>query len=549
MNFLEDILQRLNRTPERIVLQEARDGGNVPSTGGELLALIQSARGFLREKGLKKSDRCALLAPNSVRWTALELAIMAEGAIVVPLYARQAPCELVGMMKDCAPTLIGCGDAALRDEIARNWPQAPRSCLFDEIFSAGAVGAAVEGGPVPLADSDPVTIIYTSGTSGEPKGVVLTAGNLTYMLSCTNSRLDLLMGERNEPDRVFHYLPTCFAASGILVLTCLTRNSVLTLSTDLTKLADELRLAAPEYFLNVPAVLERIRTGTEQQLREKGGLAQKLFQKGREAWFRRQSGRMGLLDGLTLALAQAVVFSAIRKKIGANLRALICGSAPLAKETQLFFMMLGLPVLQGYGLTETTGICTLDDPRRVVPGRVGPAIPGCEMKLGEDDEILARGPNIFPGYWNRPQETAKVFVNGWFRTGDQGEVDGEGNWKIIGRLKNLVIPASGHNIAPEPIEEMLLRGVPAAQHVVLIGNGRSYLSALITGKVKREDVESALEEVNAQLPHYKRIHAFHITEEPFTIENGLLTANGKLKRDVIALRFQSEIEEMYRKAS
>jgi len=549
MNFLEDIFQRLARTPERTVLQEVREGQIVSTSGGGLLASIQSARGFLREAGLKRSDRCALLAPNSVRWTALELAIMAEGAIVVPLYARQAPSELVGMMKDCTPTLICCGDAALRDGIAQNWLQAPRSCLFDDIFSAAAGAAKVEGMPTPLADSDPVTIIYTSGTSGEPKGVVLTAGNLTYMLSCTNSRLDLLMGERDEPDRVFHYLPTCFAASGILLLTCLTRNSVLTLSTDLTKLADELRLAAPEYFLNVPAVLERIRTGTEQQLREKGGLAQTLFLKGREAWLRRQSGKIGLLESLTLALAQAVVFSAIRKKLGANLRALICGSAPLSKETQLFFMMLGLPVMQGYGLTETTGICTLDDPRRVVPGRVGPAIPGCEMKLGEDDEILARGPNIFPGYWNRPQETAKVIVNGWFRTGDQGEVDGEGNWRIIGRLKNLVIPASGHNIAPEPIEEMLLRAVPAAQHVVLIGNGRNYLSALITGKVKREDVERALDKVNAQLPHYKRIHSFHISPEPFTIENGLLTANGKLKRDLIAARFKSEIEEMYRKAS
>lgn len=549
MNFLEDILQRLKRTPARILLQETRDGGVVSTTGGELLALIQSARGFLREKGLKKSDRCALLAPNSIRWTALELAIMAEGAVVVPLYARQAPSELVGMMKDCAPTLICCGDAALRDGIAQNWPQAPRSCLFDEIFSRSAGGTAIESDPLPLADTDPVTIIYTSGTSGEPKGVVLTAGNITHMLSCTNSRLDLLMGKRNEPDRVFHYLPTCFAASGILLLTCLTRNSVLTFSTDLSKLADELRLAAPEYFLNVPAVLERIRTGIEQQLEKMGGVARTLFQKGREAWFRRQSGKIGFLEGVTLALARAVVFSAIRKKIGVNLRALICGSAPLAKETQLFFQMLGLPVLQGYGLTETTGICTLDDPRRVVPGRVGPAIPGCEMKLGEDDEILARGPNIFPGYWNRPQETAKVIVNGWLRTGDQGEVDGEGNWRIVGRLKNLIIPASGHNIAPEPIEEMLLRGVPAAQQVVLIGNGRSHLSALVTGKVKPEDVESALEKVNALLPHYKRIHAFHITEEPFTIENGLLTANGKLKRDFIAMRFKSEIEAMYRKAS
>ena len=549
MNFLEDIFERLARTPKRIVLQETREGRIVSTTGGELLASVQTARAFLRKAGLRKGDRCALLAPNSIRWAALDLAIMAEGVIVVPLYARQAARELVGVMKDCSPSLICCGDATLREGITQSWPEAPPSCLLDEIFSTGAGDAVVERGPIPLADNDPVSIIYTSGTAGEPKGVVLNAGNVTYMLSCTNSRLDLLMGARDEPDRVFHYLPTCFAGSWILLLTCLTRHSILTLSTDLTKLADELRLATPDYFLNVPAVLERIRTGIEQQLENKSGVAGTLFRKGKEAWFRRQSGESGPLDDVVLALARAVVFSAIRRKIGPNLEALICGSAPLARETQLFFRMLGLPVLQVYGLTETTAICTMDHPHHVVPGRVGPAIPGIEMKLGADDEILVRGPNIFSGYWNRPQETARVFVEDWFRTGDQGEVDAAGNWNVIGRLKNLIIPASGHNIAPEPIEEMVLRSLTGAQQVVLVGNGRSFLSALVTGKVTREEVEGALEKVNAQFPHYKRIHAFHISAEPFTIENGLLTANGKLKRDAIAARFRTEIEEFYRKAS
>jgi long-chain acyl-CoA synthetase len=236
-------------------------------------------------------------------------------------------------------------------------------------------------------------------------------------------------------------------------------------------------------------------------------------------------------------------------KIGPNLRALICGSAPLAKETQLFFMMLGLPVLQVYGLTETTAICTMDHPQHVVPGRVGPAIPGIEMRLGENNEILVRGPNIFPGYWNRPSETAQAFLNGWFRTGDQGEVDLEGNWAIIGRIKNLIIPASGHNIAPEPIEEMILKSLPAAKQVMLVGNGRSHLGAIITGEVSSGAVEDALGKVNAELPHYKRVQSFHISAEPFTIENGLLTANGKFKRDAIALRYSEQIEAFYQTAT
>lgn len=549
MNFLDDIFQRLAKSPDRPVLQEARDGKIIPVTGGELLAQIQMARKFFREAELKKGDRCALLAPNSIRWTAVDLALMSEGIIVVPLYARQAPRELVGMMKDCTPALICCGDESHLRALKESWPEAPRACLFDEVFSAPSPPHAGESAPVAPVDEDPITIIYTSGTSGEAKGVVLNVANVTFMLSCTNARLDLLRGERRVPDRVFHYLPTCFAGSWILLLTCLTRNSVLTLSTDLTKLADELRLAAPDYFLNVPAVLERFRAGIEEQVRKIGGAAQALFGLGKAAWSRRIANEAGPLEDIALVLARALVFRPIRKKIGPNLRALICGSAPLAKETQLFFMMLGLPVLQVYGLTETTAICTMDDPECVVPGKVGPAIPGIEMKLGPENEILVRGPNVFPGYWNRPAETANTFLDGWFRTGDQGEVDHEGNWSIIGRVKNLIVAASGHNIAPEPIEEMLLHALPDARQVMLVGNGRAHLAALVTGDVTRAQVEAACEKMNAQLPHYRRVHAFHLSKEPFTIENGMLTANGKLRRDAIATRFRQEIEALYQKAS
>src|SRR6202165_4876099 len=234
-------------------------------------------------------------------------------------------------------------------------------------------------------------------------------------------------------------------------------------------------------------------------------------------------------------MAKRLVFPTIRKKmIGSKLRALICGSAPLSVETQLFFMMLGIPVLQVYGLTETTAICTMDDPDvPVIPGRAGPAISGVEMKIAENTEIVVRGPNIFPGYWERPEETAKVLRDGWFDTGDQGEVDATGNWKIVGRIKNLIILGSGHNIAPEPIEDKILHELLGAIQVVVVGNGRGYLAALITGNVTTAKMQAALDMVNPSLPHYRQVRAFHRVEEPFTIESGLLTANGKLKRNVI----------------
>ena len=270
-------------------------------------------------------------------------------------------------------------------------------------------------------------IIYTSGTSGEAKGVVLTAANVGFMLGCTSARLDQLMGGRSGQDRIFHYLPFSFCASWIATLTFLLRGSLVTLNTDLTKIPNDMPAVAPHYFLNVPQLLERMRRGVDEQVAQKGGVAQAIYSRAQGAWLRRKEENARTGDPVWLWLANTVVFPAIRKKmVGENLKALICGSAPLTPETQDYFNMLGLPVLQVYGLTETTGICTMDDPNHVAPGRVGPAIPGIEMRLGDNEEIIVRGPNVFPGYWNQSaadgRRTPRWMVShrrsgrdGWFR--------------------------------------------------------------------------------------------------------------------------------------
>jgi long-chain acyl-CoA synthetase len=424
--------------------------------------------------------------------------------------------------------------------------KAPRRVLFDEILKQPVQPHAIPDNANPREGGDIATIIYTSGTSGEPKGVCLTTANLTHMLSCTTERLDQLMGQTREPDRVFHYAPFNFAASWVLLLSCLSRESVLTLSTDLTKLPDEIRLSAPHYFLNVPTLLERVRRGVEDALSKGAAPIRSLYARTRDAWQRQDSGNARALDTLWLSLGRKLIFTKVKERFGPHLRALICGSAPLAPETQQFFLMLGIPVLQAYGLTETTAICTLDDPRvPVEPGYVGQAIRGIEMKIADNQEILVSGPHIFAGYWNRPEETARVLRNGWFHTGDQGEVNSRGNWRIIGRIKNLIILNSGHNVPPEPIEDKITQHLPAALQVIVVGNGRGYLSALISGSVEPPAVQSALDAVNADLPHYRQIRNFAIVRETFTPENGLLTANGKLRRDAINARFASEINSMY----
>ncbi len=564
MHFLENIFERLKSAGDELVLQEIHSERVESVSGGELLALVERAQCFVAAAGLQKGDRCALLGANSIRWVAADLALMAEGVIVVPLYARQAANELVTMMRDCSPARLFCATPELRDSISAAWPGAPPTSFFDDIFasaeipaaSSASAGEAEKSRTTLVNQVDPITIIYTSGTSGEPKGVVLNIGNLDHMMSCTTARLDRLMEMHPKVTRreqIFHYLPLNFAASWLTLLSALSRNAILSLSTDLNRLADEIKVAQPDYFLNVPTLLERIRARIEGQIAERGRAISGLFNRAKAAFTRKQSGAPKLGDGLWLALGNVILFRTIRRAIGPNLKALICGSAPLAIETQRFFMMLGIPVLQAYGLTETTGICTLDDPQNYTPGFVGPAILGIEMKVGENSEILVRGPNIFPGYWQRPEATAKALEGGWFHTGDQGEVNAAGNWRIIGRVKNLIILNSGHNIAPEPIEEELKKLVPAAEHVVLVGNNRSYLAAIFASGTASANglyaarAQEALDRVNQSLPHYRQIRAFCVSTVPFSIENGLLTANGKLKRDVITERLREAIEELYRK--
>jgi long-chain acyl-CoA synthetase len=544
--FLENVFAQLERSAERVILREIRGSEFMSVTGRELLELVARARGYFRKAGLNAGDRCALLGANSIRWAAIDIALMAEGIVVVPLYSRQAPAELAAMIQDCAAKLLLCSDSALGDAVAQVWPQTPPQVTFDEILRENAAAKPVPGGPNPRTDADLVTIIYTSGTSGEPKGVCLNNGNLNHMLACTTSWMDRLGYNGREAMRVFQYLPFNFAASWIVVMSCLSKDTVLTLSTDLNKLADEIRLSAPHYFFNVPTLLERVRRGVEEAIGKRGGIIQRIYRHAAEAWQRKQEGKKRGGDTFKLFLGQKLIFRNIRDRFGSNLRGLVCGSAPLAPETQDFLAMLGIPMWQVYGLTETCGICTMDDPGQPgEPGRVGQAIPGIEMKVGDHDEILVRGPNIFPGYWNRQEETARVLQGGWFHSGDQGEMNVRGNWRISGRIKNLLVLNSAHKVAPEPLEGKIAQGLAGAQQVVVVGNGRGYLCALITGAVEAKAAQDAIDKLNMEVPHYRQIRNFVILSESFTPESGLLTANGKLRRDAINTKLHKEIEQMY----
>jgi len=282
-----------------------------------------------------------------------------------------------------------------------------------------------------------------------------------------------------------------------------------------SSLIEDLAAAAPHYALNVPLVLERIRSRVQAQLASQPSVVR---------W------------ALRTPPLQPLLHRQIRRRFGPRLRALICGSAPLARDTQEWFQSIGIPVYQVYGLTETTAVCTIDLENKadVVAGRVGHAIDEVELRCDDSGEILARGPNIFAGYWRNPHATARVLVDGWLRTGDHGDSDARGNWRIGGRVDNLIVRPNGHKVAPERIEELLAGRLSSAQQVVLVDEPATGLLAVVSGDVPDAELSAAIAWVNDRVGPHETIRGARVHREPFTIDNGMLTANGKIKRDRVA---------------
>lgn len=546
-SFVERFLSNLEAHRERAFVVEvhASSARLAPTRGALLRAMVEDARASLRARGVKPGDRVVLVAPNSTRWAAMDLAILAEGATAVPLYARQAARELADMIRDADPVLVIVGEPGLDTALAEAGVE--KRVLLDALFEGRRLDPQP---PAALAADHVVTIIYTSGSSGEPKGVMLTRANVEHMMPVLDTKLRELAGVAGGSDRVFHYLPFCFAGSRMVLWACLFRANGIHLSMRLEELVRELPLATPEYFLNVPALLDRVRAGVEKKLAEQPLPIRALYARAMEADRKERAGAAGKRDLAVLALADRTIFPRIRAQIGPALKGLVCGSAPLSVETQAWFERIGLPIFQVYGLTETTAIVTIDRKDAVQLGRVGHAIPGCEMRLGEGGELQIRGPNVFPGYFRHEAATREAFTaDGWFRTGDQCEIDGRGSLKIIGRTKNVLVPSSGHNVAPEPLEERIRAAIPGCDHVLVVGHGRPFLSAILSGAaIQPSLVEEQLEAVNEGLPHYRRIRKFVVAREPFSPENGMLTANQKLRRAEIERRHASELGAIYASA-
>jgi long-chain acyl-CoA synthetase len=299
--------------------------------------------------------------------------------------------------------------------------------------------------------------------------------------------------------------------------------------------------------LVVPLLLERLRRAVHERVAARGAALGRLLVEAEAAWTRLEEGAATLRDRALLLVARLAVLRPVRRALLPEARGLICGSAPLRPEVQRFFRLLGVEVYQGYGLTETTALCTLDVEGRVRPGWVGPALPGVELRVDDEGQLLVRGPNVFQGYWRRPAGLGFT-ADGWFETGDLGDVDAEGRWRITGRRSAVLALSTGHKVAPEPVEEALRArlhdGGARDPQVLVLGHGRPHLAALVTGATQAA-VDAAVAAHDAANDAKRRVHAARALPRAWTTEDGLLTANLKLRRAAILARFAAEVDALY----
>ncbi|HKS16058.1 MAG TPA: long-chain fatty acid--CoA ligase [Planctomycetota bacterium] len=548
------------------ILFPTRDGYR-PLTGEEVESRVHRAASAMAARGIKPGDRVALISYNRPEWAIAEYAAQLIGAVTVPLYATSTAEQAGFILSDSGSKLVFAENA---EQLAKIGPgrdavvfePAPGATTFESFLASGT-------GSPPTVDPDPAavaTIIYTSGTTGMPKGVMLSHKNLV------SDAIALLEIVTFTPEDVsLSFLPVSHAFQRIVDYAIFLRGATVAYAESVDSVAKNLLEVRPTILCAVPRFYEKVYDRAMQSIDAMPGSRKKLahwaLRVGREEMERRIRSR-GVPFGLALrrGVANFLVLRKIRAKTGGRIRLLVSGGAPLGFETNAFFNSLGFTLIEGYGLTETSPVITLNRPGAVKIGTVGQAIAGVEVRIApEDGEILCRGPIVMMGYFNRPDETAQVMTDGWFKTGDIGELDAEGYLKITDRKKDLLKTSGGKYIAPAPIETRI-REHPYVANALLIGDRRKFAAALLVpdfGVLEREypgvgraaltthppvlaAIQGHVDSINATLSPWETVKRFALLEEDFTIQGGELTPTMKIKRKVVEEKRKETIEKLYR---
>jgi long-chain acyl-CoA synthetase len=540
--------------------------------------------------GINPGDRVAIFSPNSPEWQMVDMATVSIGAADVPLYATITAKQAEYIISDSGSKVVfvGTEDHMKRVlEVRDNLPELkkivtldnttsdhPDVITFDDMLKLGEKNANPDQFFERLdavKKDDLATIIYTSGTTGDPKGVMLTHWNLMSNVQTASSIIDVF-----DTDICLSFLPLSHSLERMSgYYTSVFNGVTIAHARGIDQLVDDIGDVKPHFMVSVPRLYEKIYAGVLANIESEPAIKQKIFNwavgVGRKVSALKVAHKPipGMLK-MKYNIANKLVFSKIYEKLGGRLRFFFSGGAPLAREIAEFFHAMGIVILEGFGLTETSPVLTVNKPDAIRFGSVGQPIPGVEIKIADDGEILAKGPNVMKGYWNRPGETAEALEGGWFHTGDIGHLDEDDFLFITDRKKDLIVTAGGKNIAPQNIENTLKLDKYIEQ-VAVLGDKRKFVSALIVpafpeleawakeqgidtsdmaalvadervNKMMKEHVDAALKDFD----RHERVTKFVLLPAEMTEDSGLLTPTLKVKRKEVNSQFASEIESMYK---
>jgi long-chain acyl-CoA synthetase len=580
---LNDILLAVrNSRRDRVMLQK-RAAVWMPISSTEIYSSVVALARTFESWGIRKGDRVAILSENRSEWTITDFAVLSLGAVTVPIYATQTTEQTSYILNDSGARIIAASTKGQLEKILAIQSRTPveRILVMDAVEDPRAVQMRelMLQGP---ADFDPefdarcqtilpddlATIIYTSGTTGTPKGAMLTHGNMASNISCSMEAF----GFGTKDELSVSFLPLSHVTARHVDFALLYRGVVLAYCPDIGQLAQTLAEVQPNIFVAVPRVYEKIR---QQVISKTMGFPKNEVY--RWALSVGRAHRSETVAGIkptshSWKIADQLVFSKVRAGMGGKAEEFISGGAPLGRELAEWYADLGIPIHEGYGLTETSPVIAVNTPTANKLGTVGRPLANVEVKIAEDGEVLARGPSIFKGYWNRPEETQAAFVDGWFKTGDIGHLDSDGYLSITDRKKDLIKTSGGKFIAPQPIENSLKLN-PFIGTSVVLGDRRKFPAVLIApnfpaleewARENQVDLtsrqalvanpkvqalyEGIIEELNQNLARFEKLKRVLVVPEELSAADGTLTHTFKVRRRGIEERYKTLIDEMYAKA-
>jgi long-chain acyl-CoA synthetase len=566
------------------------DGGFRPISTAELTDRVWRVAAALRALGVERGDRIALMAENGPHWPSVDFATLGIGAVLVPVYPTLTADQAAYVINDCGAEVVFIqGDKRLEGLLGEKaaMPNVRKFILIEGEPPSSEVGSFAklleETAPMDerqfeesarsSSADDLATFIYTSGTTGNPKGVMLTHGNITSNVVNALKVLDI-----HSEWTALSFLPLSHSFERMVDYIYFYRGATIAYAESIQAVAQNFQEVNPHVFVSVPRVYEKVLAKVRENVASSPPLKQKIFgwavDVARQALpYRLQRRAPSGLLGIQLSLADKLVFGKIKERLGSRFQFAMSGGAPLARDLAEFFWGMGIEIYEGYGLSETSPVLCVNSPDAVKLGTVGPAIPGVELKIADDGEILAKGPNIMKGYWNMPEATAEAIdQEGWFHTGDIGEIDDGGFLKITDRKKEIIVNAYGKNVAPAPIENALKSSRFIGQAVV-IGDRRKILAALVVPDFEALDswaereghdideiadflktapamelFQKEIDTVNKELARYEQIRVWELLPDDFTIETGELTPTQKIKRRVIGTKYSGVIESLYQRS-